>query len=87
MGRTDKILFQVLSGSADYNIRFDDLCGLLKLLGFDVRVKGSHHIFTRANVSEILNLQAKQGKAKPYQVKQVRETITRHGLAGDEEHE
>ena len=87
MGRNDKILFQVLSGSADSNIRFDDLCGLLKLLGFDVRVKGSHHIFSRANVPEILNLQTKQGKAKPYQVKQVRETITRHGLAGGEEHE
>ncbi len=87
MGRTNKILFQVLSGSADHNIRFDELCGLLKVLEFDVRVKGSHHIFTRASVPEILNLQAKQGKAKPYQVKQVRETITRHGLAGEEDHE
>lgn len=87
MGRTQKILFQVLSGSADHNIRFDDLCALLKVLEFDVRIKGSHHIFTRTDIPEILNLQAKQGKAKPYQVKQVRETITRHGLAGDEDHE
>lgn len=87
MGRIEKILFQVLSGSADHNIRFDDLCALLKVLEFEVRIRGSHHVFTRANIPEILNLQEKQGKAKSYQVKQVRETITRHGLAGDAEHE
>ncbi len=87
MSRTDKILFQVLSGSGDHNIRFDDLCALLKVLEFDLRVKGSHHIFTRSGVPEILNLQAKQDQAKPYQVKQVREVITRHGLAGEKKHE
>ena len=87
MSRSDKVLFQVLSGSSDHNIRFDDLCALLKVLEFELRIKGSHHIFTRTAVPEILNLQAKQDKAKPYQVKQVRELIARHGLAGEKEHE
>jgi hypothetical protein len=32
------------------------------------------------NVVEILNIQPKQGKAKPYQVKQVREIIVRYKL-------
>lgn len=83
MGKPDKTLFQVLSGSADQNVRFSDLCALLAWLGFDLRVKGSHHIFTRMDVAEILNLQDKQGKAKPYQVKQVRDVIIRYRLAGD----
>ena len=87
MSRIDKILFQVLSGSSDQNIHFDDLCALLKVLEFDLRIKGSHHIFTRNGIPEILNLQVKQNKAKPYQVKQVREVITRHRLAGEKQHE
>ena len=86
MGKFDKLLLQVLAGSADRNVGFSDLCSLLKQLGFDLRVRGSHHIFTRPDVAEILNLQEKQGKAKPYQVKQVREVILKYSLArfGDE---
>jgi hypothetical protein len=41
-------------------------------LGFAERIKGSHHIFTREGVEEILNLQPCQSWAKPYQAKQVR---------------
>lgn len=64
--------------------RFEELCYLLKRLGFDERVRGSHHIFTRERVEEILNLQARRdGKAKPYQVKQVREVIVKHKLGAD----
>jgi predicted component of type VI protein secretion system len=60
-------------------------------LGFAERVRGSHHIYTRADVAEILNLQPKGSKAKPYQVKQIRTIISAYGLAalpdepGDEE--
>jgi hypothetical protein len=72
----------VLRGSADASISFKDLRGLLKYLGFSERVKGGHHIFTREAVAEILNLQPRKGgKAKPYQVRQVREVILKHGLA------
>lgn len=86
MGKFDKVLLQVLAGSADRNVSFSDVCSLLKQLGFDLRVRGSHHIFTRLDVAEILNLQEKQGKAKPYQVKQVREVLLKYSLArlGDE---
>jgi len=52
-------------------------------LGFAERVKGGHHIFTRDGVAEILNLQEKAGKAKPYQVRQVRAVIVGYGLAGE----
>ena len=56
-------------------LRFADLCALLRHLGFDERVRGSHHIFTRSEVVEILNLQPRGNQAKPYQVKQVRDVI------------
>lgn len=90
MSRPTKTLEKVLRGASDASIRFEDICGLLRHLEFDERVKGSHHIFTREGIGEMLNLQPKKGgKAKPYQVKQVREVIQRNGLSlrlvGDEE--
>ena len=81
MSKHEKTLLKVLSGTSDTNIAFDDICSLLKKLEFSVRVKGSHHIFTRKEVVEILNIQSKQGKAKAYQVKQVRELILKYNLA------
>jgi hypothetical protein len=61
------VLRRVLSGAADANIRFDHLRSLLTALGFDERVKGSHHIFVKPDVAEILNLQPRGSMAKPYQ--------------------
>ena len=84
MSRSTKTLRRVLSGAADANLSFADLCGLLIALGFIERIVGGHHIFSRDDVVEILNLQPKKGKAKPYQVKQVRAVILAYGLAGPE---
>lgn len=61
---------------------FADLCGVVRSLGFNERIRGSHHIFSRPCVDEILNLQPKGAKAKPYQVKQVRNVIIKYKLAG-----
>lgn len=80
MGKQQKILEKILDGVADHNIPFRELCGLLKFLGFAERIKGDHHIFTRDDVAEILNLQPKGSKAKAYQVKQVRELIVQYRL-------
>ena len=52
-----QLLLQVLRGTADANIHFDDLRSLLTALGFVERVKGSHHLFSKPDVVEILNLQ------------------------------
>jgi hypothetical protein len=86
MTQHEKILARLLQGSSDATIPFSQLCDLLVRLGFDVRVRGSHHIFTREGIEEILNLQPKGGNAKPYQVKQVRQVVLKYRLAesGDE---
>lgn len=54
-------------------------------MGFNERVRGDHHIFTRDGVAEILNLQPLSGKAKAYQVKQVRGVLTLYRLADQPE--
>ena len=71
---------RILDGGSDANIRFNDLCALLRRLGFDERIRGSHHIFTRDDVDGILNLQPLGSDAKVYQVQQVRRFILKHGL-------
>jgi predicted RNA binding protein YcfA (HicA-like mRNA interferase family) len=76
----DKILRRVLSGTTDAAIRFEDLCHLLDSLGFEERVRGSHHMFRRNGVEEKINLQRSGSQAKPYQVKQVRAIILKAGL-------
>lgn len=85
MSQLEKLLLKVLSGTSDANISFAELCQLLQQLGFDERIRGSHHIFTKEGVEEILNLQPKKAKAKPYQVKQVRAVILRYKLGNKDD--
>ena len=84
MVRHEKTRLKILRGGSDANIGFDDLQGLLLHLGFEERVRGSHHIFFMTGVEELINLQRSGSKAKPYRVRQVRAIIIRHGLGGDE---
>ena len=83
MPKTDKVLDQILRGTSDANIPFAGLRGVLLKLGFGERVRGSHHIFWKDGVEEILNLQPKGSNAKPYQVKQVRHVILKYRLGGE----
>jgi len=80
MGKYEKLLIQILRGISDANIPFDGLRGLLKYLGFEERIRSSHHIFTKDGIEEILNLQPKGAKTKPYQIKQVRHVILKYKL-------
>jgi hypothetical protein len=80
MKKPSRTLDRVLRGTSDAGIRFDELCQLLRRLGFAERIRGDHHIFTREGVEEILNIQPRGSLAKPYQVKQVRSVIVRYSL-------
>lgn len=80
MGKYEKLLQRILTGTSDNNIKFDELRQLLKKLGFEERIKGDHYIFTKDNVEEIVNIQPKGSKAKGYQVRQVRNLIVKYGL-------
>ena len=77
--KKDKILDKVISGQHDTNIKFQDLRKLLLNWGFSERIRGDHYIFTKEHIFEIINLQSlKDGKAKRYQVKQVRDLFFKY---------
>ena len=80
MGKYDKLLLQILRGGSDKDIRFADLRQLMKRLGFEERIRGSHHMFRKAGVIEKVNLQRDRDKAKAYQVRQVRDVIHKYHL-------
>jgi hypothetical protein len=80
MSKLERLYEHILMRRSDANVAFEELCLLVSRLGFEERIRGDHHIFTRTGVQEILNLQPRHGKAKPYQVKQVREVILRYEL-------
>ena len=84
MGKYEKLIFQILRGTSDTNISFLDLVNLLQHFGFEMRIKGSHHIFRKKGVEEKPNLQKDGNKAKSYQVKQVRNIILKYRLGGEE---
>ncbi len=84
MGKYNDLLFRLLAGKSDANISFSELRHLLNGLGFHERIKGDHPIFTKARVEEILNLQPLGSKAKPYQVKQIRNVIVKYKLGGED---
>ena len=69
MSKYKKLIDKLLRGQADADIVFDDLRHLLFRLGFEERVRGSHHIFRKPGIEERLNLQREGKNAKPYQVR------------------
>ena len=79
------LLRQIGGARADANVSFSELIALLEALGFEKHVRGDHHILWKAGMIEIINLQPKRGKAKPYQVKQVRSILRRYKLGLDDE--
>ena len=80
MGRLDKVFDKILAAKSDNNIKFKDLCALLNKIGFESRVKGSHHIFYKQGLDDIINIQELDGHSKAYQVKQIRELILKYKL-------
>ena len=78
--RHENVLRRILGGRSDANTRFSDLRQFLLNVGFDERVHGSHHIFRREDIRELINLQRDGSHAKPYQVRQVRRIVLRYRL-------
>jgi len=77
-----KVYNAVISGKSDANIRFDDLKNLIYALGFIFKgQKGSHAGYYHPVIHARISIQpTKDGKAKPYQVKQLRGIIELYKL-------
>ncbi len=81
VGKHAKLIEKITGGTANASISFRELRAMLEHSGFTTRVKGSHHIFSRVDVHAILNIQPlPDGKAKPYQVRQVAEILLAHDI-------
>lgn len=84
MSNWKKTREKLLLGSADANMDFEEVCVILRHLGFSERQgSGNHRIFYKEGVAEIINLQPRGGKGKPYQMKQVRQILLRHHMTED----
>ena len=83
MKKYEKLTFQILRGASDANIVFSDLISLMQHFGFEMRIKGSHHIFRKKGIEEKPNLQKEGNKAKAYQVKQIRNVILKYKLGAN----
>ncbi len=74
-----KLLKKIIDGSN--NIRFEDMVNLVEGFGFELsRNDGSHHIFVKSDIPELVNLQNVNGQAKPYQIRQFLKLIEKRNL-------
>jgi len=74
-----KLLANIQNNSK--NIRYNDLVLLVGAFGFrKIRTNGSHNIYERNDVPEMVNIQDDNGKAKPYQIKQFFSLIEKYNL-------
>ncbi|MCI9176039.1 MAG: type II toxin-antitoxin system HicA family toxin [Lachnospiraceae bacterium] len=84
MSRYDKIRSDILSGKCDKNISETDMSFFLDKIGaMHKRTNGSHMQYTIDNVPELINIQPKNGKIKPYQVKEIRNIVKKYKLGGE----
>lgn len=79
MGKLKKLFEKANNNPSD--VRFGDICKLAGAFGFEYKGgKGSHKVYTKKGLEEILNFQEVSGKVKPYQVKQFLKIIQEHDL-------
>jgi hypothetical protein len=84
MSRAEKLFDKVRNNPQ--NVRFDEICKLAEAFGFKCKGgKGSHTVYTRKGIPEILNFQNVNGMAKPYQARQFLKIIEEYGLKLKEE--
>ena len=82
--RDRRLLQTILDGRSDANVRFSELRRLLRNLGFEERIRGSHHLFVSVKMEAMINIQPKNSMVKPYQVRQFRAFVIRHGILADD---
>lgn len=71
MPSVEKIISDIICAEKNSNIKFRDLQRVLDVMGFRCRIKGDHFIYYKDGINEIINIQLKGNKVKPYQVKQI----------------
>lgn len=79
-----KLLQKILN--SQQNVSFEEFVALIEVFGFKLkRSSGSHRMYQREGVKDMMNVQNFKGKAKPYQIKQFLKTVERYNLRMEEE--
>jgi hypothetical protein len=68
----EQLLARITDFGSEASVWFEDLRRALRLAGFSERARGTHFVYWRHKASHIVTLQARDGRAQPYQVRQVR---------------
>jgi len=72
MVHREHLLARIADHGSEAGVWFEDLRRALRLAGFRERARGTHFVYSRRSSEPIVTLQARNGKAQPYQVRQVR---------------
>jgi len=79
-------LLQKLTLGNYQNVAMSDFVNLMEGFGFSLlRTRGSHKIYGRPDVDEIINVQNVKGQAKPYQIRQFLRLVERYNILLEEE--
>jgi len=82
-----KLLARLTTGALQ-NVAFTDLANLVQAFGFSLaRKSGSHHIYTRPDIDQLINLQDADGQAKPYQIRQFLRLVEKYDLRMEDEND
>jgi predicted RNA binding protein YcfA (HicA-like mRNA interferase family) len=74
-----------LADGAVQNVAFVDMINLIKGFGFTLaRMNGSHYVFSRDDIPELINIQNVGGQAKPYQIRQFLHLVEKYNLKLEE---
>jgi predicted RNA binding protein YcfA (HicA-like mRNA interferase family) len=87
MARRRKLLLKAMNNPQ--GLRFGEFTSLIQAFGFVLdRQRGSHHLFVREDVRELVNVQPRSdGKAKTAQVKEFLDLVQRYSLQIEEDDE
>ena len=75
MSKLEKLIQKIIDERA---ISYEEAENLLKKLGFDVDIRGSHHIFRKEGYLRNISLK-RRSQLLPYQLKLLKEIIKDHG--------
>lgn len=79
-----KILQKIYSNQK--NVKFEEFLLVLEFFEFYCdRINGSHHIYKKDGINELINIQNVNGEVKSYQVRQFLSIIDKYGLINKED--
>jgi predicted RNA binding protein YcfA (HicA-like mRNA interferase family) len=79
MSKLEKLFDKIKNNP--HNVRFNEICKLAEAFGFKYKGgKGSHVVYSKRDIIEIVDFQNVNGMAKPYQIRQFLKIIEEYGL-------